>query len=59
MKDKQANKARKEKESRGRIFVNLISSSIIQVNMIFLVNIIRVLVTKLRATHANEPSQYR
>jgi hypothetical protein len=27
--------------------------------MIFLVNIIRVLVTKLRATHANEPSQYR
>ncbi|GFR31104.1 calcitonin gene-related peptide type 1 receptor [Trichonephila clavata] len=29
------------------------------VNLIFLCNIIRVLVTKLRATHSNEPSQYR
>ncbi|KAG8180156.1 hypothetical protein JTE90_002282, partial [Oedothorax gibbosus] len=29
------------------------------VNAIFLCNIIRVLVTKLRATHSNEPSQYR
>ncbi|GFV60303.1 calcitonin gene-related peptide type 1 receptor [Trichonephila clavipes] len=28
------------------------------VNLIFLCNIIRVLVTKLRATHSNEPSQY-
>lgn len=28
-------------------------------NLAFLCNIIRVLVTKLRATHANEPSQYR
>ncbi|GFY68322.1 calcitonin gene-related peptide type 1 receptor [Trichonephila inaurata madagascariensis] len=30
-----------------------------KVNLIFLCNIIRVLVTKLRATHSNEPSQYR
>ncbi|XP_042901863.1 calcitonin gene-related peptide type 1 receptor isoform X2 [Parasteatoda tepidariorum] len=29
------------------------------VNIVFLCNIIRVLVTKLRATHAREPSQYR
>uniref|UniRef100_A0A131YGC0 Adenylate cyclase coupled calcitonin receptor n=2 Tax=Rhipicephalus TaxID=426455 RepID=A0A131YGC0_RHIAP len=28
-------------------------------NFIFLCNIIRVLVTKLRSTHANEPSQFR
>ncbi|XP_023223402.1 calcitonin gene-related peptide type 1 receptor-like isoform X1 [Centruroides sculpturatus] len=28
-------------------------------NLAFLCNIIKVLVTKLRATHANEPSQYR
>ncbi|XP_023223383.1 calcitonin gene-related peptide type 1 receptor-like [Centruroides sculpturatus] len=35
---------------------NLLS---LQLNLAFLCNIIRVLVTKLRATHANEPSQYR
>ncbi|XP_023223411.1 calcitonin gene-related peptide type 1 receptor-like isoform X1 [Centruroides sculpturatus] len=35
---------------------NLIS---LLLNLAFLFNIIRVLVTKLRATHANEPSQYR
>ncbi|XP_054712761.1 calcitonin gene-related peptide type 1 receptor-like [Uloborus diversus] len=29
------------------------------INLFFLCNIIRVLVTKLRATHSNEPSQYR
>ncbi|GFY69334.1 calcitonin gene-related peptide type 1 receptor, partial [Trichonephila inaurata madagascariensis] len=28
-------------------------------NLVFLINIIRVLWTKLRATHANEPSQFR
>ena len=32
---------------------------LLQVNMIFLVNIIRVLVIKLRAPHHHEPSQYR
>ena len=31
----------------------------IKVNMIFLVNIIRILVMKLRSAHSNEPSQYR
>lgn len=30
-----------------------------QVNMCFLVNIIRILVIKLRTAHSNEPSQYR
>jgi hypothetical protein len=29
------------------------------INSLFLVNIIRVLVTKLRSTHSQEPSQYR
>jgi hypothetical protein len=31
----------------------------LQVNMVFLVNIIRVLIIKLRAPHHQEPSQYR
>ncbi|XP_035216080.1 calcitonin gene-related peptide type 1 receptor-like isoform X2 [Stegodyphus dumicola] len=36
--------------------LNLLS---LLLNLLFLCNIIRVLVTKLRATHANEPSQFR
>lgn len=31
----------------------------VQVNMVFLINIIRILVMKLRSAHSNEPSQYR
>ncbi|GIY27118.1 uncharacterized protein CDAR_456651 [Caerostris darwini] len=34
-------------------------SFIQKLNLVFLINIIRVLWTKLRATHANEPSQFR
>ncbi|GFV87517.1 uncharacterized protein TNCV_3281551 [Trichonephila clavipes] len=39
----------------GKFPLNLLYN----LNLVFLINIIRVLWTKLRATHANEPSQFR